>query len=192
MRLLGRALVDRLRRPPARAADVAAVRRRLRAQAGPRRATTAERAVAGRMRDLRVALSRALGSLQACGRCGVGHPPPHGQWAGGFCCGAPTEVIFTDEELAALRLSGTTPRRLRVLLEPAAGCAFRGPAGCALAPADRAAKCARYLCRDVVRELHARGDLAAIELLAEELHTAYTRFVALRAARLDDEAVGLR
>jgi hypothetical protein len=190
--VLGRYLVDRARQPRARAGEVLDVRRRLLRQAAPRRASRAELEAARGARRLREALGRALEAVEACRRCGAGHPPPHGRWEGGYCCGAPTDVLFTDDEVAALRLAGTTPGRLRLPVGEHAGCAFRGPRGCALALGDRPTCCVRYLCRDLMRELHARGDLAAIEALIDELDDAYAQFVTLRAARRDDEAVGLR
>jgi len=189
--VLGRYLLDRARQPRARAGELLDVRRRLLRQASRRRASPAEIEAARGARRLREALCRALEAVQACRRCGAGHPPPHGRWDGGYCCGAPTDVLFTDDEVAALRLAGTTPRRLRPPTGDHAGCAFRGPQGCALAPGDRPTCCVRYLCRDLTRELHARGDLAAIEALVDELDATHLRFVTLRAARLDDEAVGL-
>jgi hypothetical protein len=188
---LARDLLDRLRQPRSRALELRDLRRRLAAEAGPRRAGAEERALAVRLREQRGELSSRLAGVTTCRRCAVGRPPPHGRWDGGFCCGAATEVIFTDEELGALKLAGTRAGHLRAPAGPHAGCAFRGPTGCVLPAAHRAAKCLRYLCPALARELHARGELDAIEALAEELHATYERFVRVRAARLDDEAVGL-
>ena len=190
--LLGRYLVDRLRHDRVRADEVLDVRTRLVAQAGPARVGREELDAARQLLFLRVEAARAFGSLRACATCAVGRPRPHGAYPGGFCCGATTVEIFPDDELAALRLGGTTPGDLLPANGELAGCAFRGPAGCVLAPAHRASQCLRHICYDMVRELQARGDLGLVEDLSEQLRTTFQQFVALRQARLDDELLGLR
>lgn len=99
---------------------------------------------------------------------------PHGRWSGGHCCGGRTEEIFTDAELSALRLSGTTPARL-TLPPPSdhAGCAFRGPERCSLEPEDRPVICAAYICRDLEAELRGRGVFGPIKALRAELRAAF-------------------
>ena len=167
------------------------MRRRLMALASHGHAGAAEVAAASLTRELRVEIIGALGTISTCGRCAAGKPWPHGRWAGGYCCGTPTKRLFTDDELASLRLGGTTPGRLRPPRGDLAGCAFRSPSGCSLEPGDRPTCCVRYLCRDLEHELHSRGDLPAITALVDELNIAHERFVRARAGRLDDEAVGL-
>jgi hypothetical protein len=170
-------LVDRLRHPEARADEVAALRRRL--AAAPSAGAVGAEAVelAGSIRRLKEALSAAFETVASCSGCARGHPLPHGRWNGGHCCGGRTESVFSDAEVAALRLSGTTPSRLT--LPPAselAGCAFRGPEGCSLEVADRPALCVQYICRELEAELRERGDLAAIKAIRAELRVAIERF----------------
>jgi len=190
--LLGRYLVDRLRLPRVRADEVLDVRRRLLDQAGPSRARPQELATARRLRELRLEAARAFGRLERCATCAVGRPPPHGAYAGGFCCGATTAEIFPDDELAALRLGGTSPGDLAPARGALAGCAFRGPTGCVLPPAHRPSQCLRHLCYDIVRELQARGDLGTLEDLSEQLRSTFLEFAQHRQGRLDDELLGLR
>src|SRR5882672_997830 len=123
-------LVDRLRHPRSRADEVLAVRRRLVAQPARSEASEEELALSRELFRLREQLTSALGTVSACSGCARGHSLPHGRWNGGQCCGGRTAEIFTDDELAALRLSGTTPARLAPPSSDHAGCAFRGPQGC--------------------------------------------------------------
>jgi hypothetical protein len=174
-------LVDRLRYPRSRADDVADVRRRLVAQP-TRAALPAEAArAADDVARARLALAAALEGVRACSGCARGYPEPHGHWDGGHCCGGATSGVFTDDELAALRASGTTPSRLVPPEGDHAGCAFRGPRGCSLGVADRPAVCVRYTCRGLEAELRARGDWKAIARLQEDLRRAFARFCELRA-----------
>jgi hypothetical protein len=176
-------LVDRLRHPRSRADDAAALRRRLIAAPGPGDAGAEEEEIdaARAIRRLKGDLSAAFREASSCGGCARGHPWPHGRWSGGHCCGGRTEEVFSDAEVAELRLSGTTPERL-VLPPPSdhAGCAFRGPERCSLDPEDRPALCARYVCRELEAELRGRGELAAINALRAELRRAVERFARLR------------
>jgi hypothetical protein len=175
-------LVDRLRHPRSRADEIASVRRRL--AAAPPVAGAEEAEAALELRRLREALAASFSSVDACGGCARGHPLPHGRWRGGHCCGTRTELVFTDDEVAALRLAGTTPARL-VPPSPVvdhAGCAFRGPEGCSLAPADRPSICVRFICRELEDELRARGDLRAVKAIAAALGRTFERFRRLRAA----------
>lgn len=161
---------------------MAALRRRLAAAPGPGAVSEEELDLARALRRLKGALSTALGAVSACSGCARGHPLPHGRWNGGHCCGTRTESVFNDAEVAALRLSGTTPARLA--LPPAsdhAGCAFRGPEGCSLQVEDRPAICVQYLCRELEAELRARGDLPALKALRAELRAVAERFARLRA-----------
>jgi hypothetical protein len=174
---------SRLRHPRSRADDLALLRRRLVAAPGAGDAPPAETEAALELRRLRVELSEALGTVSSCTRCAHRHPLPAGRWSGGHCCSGPTTGVFTDDEVAALRLSGTTPRSLTPPISDHAGCVFRGPTGCSIAPADRPNICVRYLCHDLTAELRERGDLARIRALAADIKRTFDRFVALRAAR---------
>lgn len=175
-------LVDRLRHPRSRADEVAALRRRFAARD---EATDEEIALAVELRRLREALSAALGGVESCSRCAKNHPLPHGRWNGGHCCGTETTKVFTDDEVAALRLAGTTPARLVPPRGDHAGCAFRGPEGCSLAVADRPNICVRFVCLELEAELRERGDLREIKAIGAALNKAFERLRKLRAARLE-------
>jgi hypothetical protein len=174
-------LIDGLRHPQSRAEEAAALRRRLAAAPGPGVASAEEVEAALALRRLKVELSAAFGAPSSCRGCARGHPLPHGRWSGGHCCSGRTAEIFSDAEVAALRLSGTTPARL-TLPPPSdhAGCAFRGPEGCSLEPGDRPALCAQYVCRDLEAELRERGDLGAIKALRAALRATVERIGRLR------------
>lgn len=178
-----RHLIDRLRYPRGRADDVAALRRRFAAAPGPDEVSAEEKALAAEMRRLREALSAALAGVTSCSGCAHGHPLPHGRWRGGHCCGTRTELVFTDDEVAALRLSGTIPARLVPPAGDVAGCAFRGPLGCSLAVADRPSICVRFVCRELQGELRERGDLREIKAIDAALTKAFKRFSELRGER---------
>lgn len=176
-------LVDRLRHPRSRADEVAALRARLSRADGPGQASAAEIEVAAELRRLREELAAALGAVSSCSGCARGHPLPNGRWDGGHCCGGRTEDIWSDDDLAALRLSGTGITSLTLPASDHAGCAFRGPEGCSLAVADRPNLCVRYLCEELRDELRARGDLPRLRALSAAIGAAMARFSALRAAR---------
>ena len=177
-------LLDRLRHPRSRADEVASLRRRLAGAPGPDEVSAEEIALAMEMRRLREELSLALAGVTSCGGCAHGHPLPHGRWRGGHCCGTRTALVYTDDEVAALRLSGTTPARLIPPQGDHAGCAFRGPEGCSLEVADRPGICVRFVCMELEGELRERGDLRAIKALGAALARAFERFRALRAERI--------
>jgi hypothetical protein len=143
-----------------------------------------EAEIAAELLRLRRALTEALAGVEACGGCARGHPLPHGRWHGGHCCGTRTELVFTEDEVGALRLSGTTPARLLPPEGDHAGCAFRGPEGCSLDPADRPNICVRFICRELEEELDERGDRRAVKAIAASLGDAFERFRRLRAARV--------
>jgi hypothetical protein len=181
------ALVDRVDRSRrARATEAAAVRRDVRALAREP-ASELEQTAARRLRELRVALASAYAEPRACGGCARGRPLPAGRFDGGHCCSGTTGDVWTDAERAALALGGTRPRGLRPARDAAAGCAFRGATGCVLSPADRPNVCARYVCNELKRELHAAGRLASIDALVAELDQAFRTFTAARTTRLADE-----
>jgi hypothetical protein len=179
-------LVDRLRHPRGRADDLLDVRRRLAALPGPAQVSEEQRALAAELLALRERFIELMGAVEACSGCAAGHPLPFGRWVGGHCCGGRTATLFTDDELAALKLAGTTPARLVAPDSDVAGCAFRGPDGCSLGARDRPNLCTRYLCRDLERELKQRGDLAPIAEIGERIRVVFERFARLRVEAAED------
>ncbi len=176
-------MADRLTGPRTRADELREVRRRLEDQAGPGVASRAEEQVAKRLRVLREELSTQVGEVQACADC---VRPRSAAWPGGHCCSAYTQNLFTDDELAALKLAGTKPDQLKPPRADHAGCAFRGPRGCSLDTAHRPSLCVRYMCRELQSELCRRNDHAAIARLQEELRVEFERFAQMRQERLED------
>lgn len=179
-----------MRQPRSRAEEARRLRLRFAAEAGrPGEGAQepSELAAATELRALRLELAAAVGAVESCKSCALGHPSPHGHFAGGHCCGLQTEDAFNDDEVAALARAGTRPADLSLPRGDHAGCAFRGPGGCSLDLPHRPNLCVRYLCPDLKRELHGRGDLSAIEEIGERLESAYLRFITLRKARLDEE-----
>lgn len=172
-----RYLLDRLTGPRARADQLVALRRRWVSQKKAEKPSPAGERLARQLRELRERLATQLGHVEVCARCG---DPASRVWRGGQCCSARTQELFSDSELAALRLSGTTPGRLRPPRGPHAGCAFRGPTGCSLAAAHRPCVCVGYVCRELWVELRRRGDAAAVARLQDELQRVFQRFVAER------------
>lgn len=184
MLIAARYLVDRLRHPRSRADEVADLRRRLVAAGGARRSVELESA--GELRRLKEQVAAAFAGVVSCGRCARGHPLPHGRYPGGHCCGTGTTAVFTDDEVAALRLSGTTPGHLVAPLGDQAGCAFRGSVGCSLDAADRPTICVRFICLELERELRARGDLRRVRGVCVALAERFDRLRSLRAAAKTD------
>lgn len=178
-------LVDRLRHPRSRADEVHAVRRRLVEQPAASQASHEELALARELLRLRAELTAAVGAVHACSGCARGRSLPHGRWNGGHCCGGRTEDIFTNDELAALRLSGTTPSRLGPPRSDHSGCAFRGPEGCSLDVADRPNLCVRFICRELEAELAPRDTFPGVKVLARELGETFARFSRARSGRSD-------
>jgi hypothetical protein len=172
---------DRLLGPRTRADELRDVRRRLAGRAGPRVASPEEVRLALRLRVLRESLCAQLGRVEACTCC---VRPRSLDWPGGHCCSGRTEDLFTEDELAALKLSGTTSSQLRSPLTGHAGCAFRGPLGCSLPPAHRPSLCVRYMCFDLQRELDLREDNEETNRLQAEIRRGFECFVNLRKARL--------
>lgn len=175
-----RMLVDRLRHPRSRADELARLRARFDAQPGRRASSPEQRELADRMRALRVELSRALEGVDACAGCARGHPLPAGRWAGGHCCGGDTLTIWSAAEVHALKLAGTSAGDLAAPRGDHAGCAFRGPTGCSLAPEDRPSICLRYVCLELRAELTERARLRGVSELARDLTKAQERFAATR------------
>ena len=180
----------RLRQPASRAAEVAALRQRLRtarASAVP----DEERALAAEVARAKRAAAAATGSVTSCGSCAVHQPWPVGGFAGGACCSGTTAHVFDDHELAALAGAGTRPRDLR---PPAgrdahAGCAFRGAHACSLALEHRPARCVHYLCDALRAELHRAGRLDDIEARLANLDRAMRALTAAHRERQDREVL---
>ncbi len=175
-------LLDRLFGDRRRADELYAVRRRLVDKEGPSVASQVEGQVALKLRQLREELMARLGPVQSCAHC---VRPRSVTWPGGFCCSGHTEALFTDHELAALRLAGTTAVALKPPRAAQAGCVFRGPKGCSLKVADRPCLCVRFVCSELRSELDRRGDSSAIDELQNELRLEFGRFVAQREKRLE-------
>lgn len=176
-------IVDRLLGPRTRAEELRDVRCRLAEQINPGDASPAEVRLALRLRVLREELTARVGQVQACSQC---VRPRSEAWPGGHCCSGHTRNLFTEPELAALRLSGTTPRQLKPPLSDHAGCAFRGPQGCSLKVAHRPNLCVRYICGELQNELDRRDDVPTIARLQEELRVKFDRFQAMRSERLGE------
>jgi hypothetical protein len=179
-------LVDRLWQPPSRAHELYALRRRLSSQSGPAAASAEERLIAQRLSRLKTALADLFGSVESCKGCVRPRSP---RFPGGHCCSGRTEHLFTDDELGALKLAGTTVTSLRLPRADHVGCAFRGPAGCSLAPAHRPCLCVRYTCRELESELALRPDHRDTRQLREELRAEFERFVACRRARRQKDSL---
>ncbi len=183
-------LLIRLRQPASRAAEVNALRARLRAE----RATPVdddERALAREVGVRKRQLADALQAVTSCRSCTKGEPWPRGHHDGGACCAGVTADLFDDDELAALAHAGTRPADLTPPpgRDDHAGCAFRGPRGCTLAVAHRPGRCVYYLCDGLRRELHGRGRLDDIEARLAALDGAMRRYVAVARARRDRETL---
>ena len=174
--------IGRLIQVRSRATELAALKRRLRAER-----TGAEHAAAREIRSLKARLAAAIGEVTSCATCAAGMPWPRGAYAGGDCCSGRTEHLFSDDEVAALAQAGTRPRDLVAPRGQHPGCAFRGAAGCTLDVEHRPTVCVRYACLGLQRELHRAGRLDAVEALAAELAQALARFTAVVAARRERE-----
>jgi hypothetical protein len=187
-------LLLRVRQPASRADEVSALRVRLATERSAK-ISSWERALAARVQQAKLALAAMLaerGPTAACGRCAGGDPWPSGAHAGGACCSGSTPELFDDRELAALAHGART--RPHDLSPPPradvhAGCAFRGEHSCALDVAHRPARCVRYICDGLWRELHARGDLAVLEAHVAELDAAMHELTHVFAARVDSDVI---
>jgi hypothetical protein len=173
------ALLRSLRGKSARDREVGEVRRRI---AKARRTKTSDeaRALAMELRELRPKVLEAFDGVSSCASCARGRPEPHGHWRGGFCCGGKTGGVFDDDEVAALALGGTRPKDLRAPGGDHAGCAFRGPTGCSLHPADRPNLCVRFVCRELEGELRDSGRWAEVRALTRRLEQTFAKFVKAR------------
>lgn len=183
-------LLIRIKHPASRAAELTALRGRLRDEL-TKDADEDARARALRVLALKRAVSDALQDVSSCQSCAIGLPAPHGMYAGGACCAGVTSELFDDHELSALALGGTRPSDLR---PPAgsdlhAGCAFRGPRGCTLDVTHRPARCVLYVCATLMRELHDAGQLDEIERMLAELRREMTEHIAEHRARVDRDVL---
>lgn len=183
-------LLIRIKHPASRAAELNALRGRLRDELG-KTADDDERALAMQVLAGKRTISASLHAVSSCGSCATGLPAPQGSYAGGACCGGVTADLFDDHELAALALSGTRPNDLT---PPAgndvhAGCAFRGPRGCTLDVAHRPGRCVLYVCDSLRRELHHGGQLDELERMLAELQRAMTELITMHTARVDREVL---
>jgi len=183
-------LLLRLRQPASRAAELAALRQRLR---GERASAVAddERALAVEVGRRKRAVAAAIGDVATCGSCATHQPWPAGAFSGGACCAGVTANLFDARELAALAGAGTRPRDLQ---PPAgsdahAGCAFRGADACSLALAHRPARCVHYVCDALRGELHRGAQLDAVEAELAALDHAMREFTAVHRARQDREVL---
>jgi hypothetical protein len=168
--------------PRTRANELCELRRRLLAQDGLDVASPAETELALRLRRQREELSALLGPVEACAHC---VRPRMASWPGGHCCSGNTRDIFTDDELSALRLAGTTSTALEPPRTGHVGCAFRGSSGCSLAAPHRPNLCVSYLCRELESELERRGDGQMIAQLQQGLRTGFERFLECRKERIE-------
>ncbi|HEU4730297.1 MAG TPA: hypothetical protein VFT22_20510 [Kofleriaceae bacterium] len=180
----------RLGQPASRAAELTALRRRLRTE----RASSVdadEHALAAEVARAKHAVAAAIGDVASCGSCAVRRPWPVGGFAGGACCAGSTADLFDDHELAALARAGTRPRDLRPPpgRESHAGCAFRGATACSLALDHRPARCVYFACDTLRGELRRRGRLEQVEVRRAELDRAMQAFTAAHRARQDREVL---
>lgn len=149
------------------------VRERLRALPLPERRRL--RALAAELRPLRVRILALTGEPRCCARCAAPTPWGSAVLPGGLCCSGTSEAIFTALELAPLVLDGRAPGD-RVVVDPLAGCVFRGTGGCLLPAGSRPSICLGHLCHELGGELHAQGVVREIVAAAEEL-AARTRAI---------------
>ena len=179
----------RLRQPASRAAEVVALRQRLRAE----RAAVEhdEGALAIEIGRAKRAVAEAVGGVASCSSCAAGQAWPVGGFSGGACCSGSTAIVFDDHEVAALAGAGTRPRDLR---PPAgrdahAGCAFRGAEACSLELMHRPARCVHYVCDALRTELYRSGRLDEVEARLAALDGAMQRFTAVHRDRQDRETL---
>jgi hypothetical protein len=171
-------LLIKLRQPASRAGELNALRQRMRDQLASD-VSDDERKLAADVHRAKLAVAAQLTGVTSCAK------------DQGACCSGITAHLFEDRELAALVGAGT---RLPDLTPPAKhdahdGCAFRGPIGCTLAIEHRPARCVHYVCNDLRRELHRKGQLDAIETSLAELNGAMQRFARVYAERADREVL---
>lgn len=170
--------------PSRRRKEAGEVKKRLGAMPGPDEVSDEERRLALELRALRVEASQSFGQIEVCTSCVRACDPP---WEGGDCCSGKTHDRFTEAELASLRASGASPRRIKHPGGPLNGCAFRGVKGCSLEPTHRPSVCLSYICRELEHELHHKGRLPVISGLSQRIAATHERFMAARDERLAQE-----
>lgn len=170
-------LLSRLRARSPRDADLGRLRARFTAQPSAWTATREQRRLAARLGTLKRELAHAFVGLRSCHGCARGEPLPKGRWEGGRCCGTGTFVVFTPDEVHALKLAGVRARDLVAPEGDLAGCVFRGPLGCSLAPEQRPTVCLVYTCAELKDELGARADAGRVHALRAELHQTFDAFL---------------
>ena len=175
-------LLRRSSEPRSREDELVKLRARFRAQPSAREAGPEAVASARRLRELRVAMSTAFSDVEACHGCAKKRPEPHGHWAGGACCGARTLDLFSPAEVASLALAGVRARDLEPPRGDHAGCAFRGEAGCSLAPEQRPNVCVKYICLELRAELIEKPEWRRISELGAALRDELARFESLLGA----------
>lgn len=169
-----------------RADELRAVRRHIADSDARKMASAEEAASAMRLRMLRETLGARVGAVVACGDC---VRPRSLEWPGGQCCTGQTEALFTEDESASLKLSGTTSRHLKTRRLGGfdggrhQGCVFRGPRGCDLLLSHRPSLCVRYMCFELQRELDLREDREETNRLQAEIRREFDAFVHHRKAR---------
>lgn len=178
-RLLRRRSVE----PRSRADELATLRARFRAQPSAREAGRAAIESAEKLRELRVEMSAAFADVEACRACAKGRPEPNGHWPGGSCCGSRTLDLFTQSEVASLKLAGISFSDLVPPTGDHAGCAFRAETGCTLAPEQRPNICVRYVCLELRAEVREKPEWTRISRLGAELRDEFARFEELRSER---------
>lgn len=171
-RLLRRRAIE----PRSRKDELVTLRARFRAQPSARQAGPEAVASAARLRELRGAMSAAFADVEACSGCAKGRPEPHGHWRGGACCGARTLDLFSRTEVASLALAGISAGDLEPPRGDHAGCAFRGEAGCSLAPEERPNVCVRYVCLELRAEVRDKPEWRRISELGAALRDEFSRF----------------
>ncbi|HJL19027.1 MAG TPA: hypothetical protein RMH99_25415 [Sandaracinaceae bacterium LLY-WYZ-13_1] len=167
-----RRLLDRRRFGEARAADLGRLRARFTAQ--PSRGP--EAAVARELPALKRAVAEAYAEARSCAGCGRGCARPAGRWPGGRCCGTSTLTVFSPLEVRAMKLAGQRAPEAAAGDAAEAGCAFRGPTGCSLAPEARPVRCLLYECAELGEEMAGNDEARARRRALAE---AYERFAAL-------------
>ncbi len=174
-----RHLLDRFRYGRSRAAELTSLRARFASQPTRQQASTEQVLLAVQLRNLRLELSKAC-PFTMCGSCAKGHPLPAGQYDGGHCCSGQTLELFSQDEVAALKLAGSAPAKMQPPRQVHAGCMFRGPRGCSLTPSDRPSICVRYCCIELRQQLRDGGQWARYSALARQLRDTFARFVESR------------
>jgi hypothetical protein len=128
-------------------------------------------------------MSAAFANVEACRECARGRPEPNGHWPGGSCCGSRTLDLFSETEVAALKLAGVTASHLEAPRGDHAGCAFRGESGCTLPPEHRPNVCVRYVCLELRAEVREKPEWRRISELGAALRDEFRRFESLLEAQ---------